>query len=215
MSPSNKLAGTGRKRPTTEENPVKQAIAAAGLELFAHNGFAQTSVREIVGMADTTLPMIYYYFGSKQGLYTYILQESAHHLMQSMAPGLTEQSLSAKERLEAGIASFLRFCQSNRAEVQLIFSAWFGGELPPDGPSLVDVYMKMVNQIVTLLQAGIDSGEFRSMDIWEASQAIVGIMTNFVARMLVGDETFDPVVYSKNTVELLVKGLQDTKIPRM
>ena len=79
---------------------------------------------------------------------------------------------------------------------------------------MVDVYMKMVNQIVTLLQAGIDSGEFRSMDIWEASQAIVGIMTNFVARMLVGDETFDPVVYSKNTVELLVKGLQDTKIPR-
>ena len=192
-----------------KDGPVKQAIANAGLELFARSGFANTSVREIVAMAGTTLPMIYYYFESKQGLYTYILQQSADHLLQSMDPGESSIDISAIQRLEAGIASFLRLCQENKAEVQLIFGAWFGGELPPKGPSMVDVYENMVERVMGLLQVGIDSGEFRTLDVWEASQALIGIMTNFVARMLVGNETFDPVVHSQKTVELLVKGLED------
>ncbi|NMB24980.1 MAG: TetR/AcrR family transcriptional regulator [Firmicutes bacterium] len=196
---------------TTQESPVKQAISSAGLELFARQGYAQTSVREIVSMAGTTLPMIYYYFESKQGLYTYILQQSALHLLQSMDPkqgGIDTAYGSATQRLEAGVSSFLRFCQENRAEVQLVFAAWFGGDLPPEGPSVITVYEKMVEQIVLLLQSGIDSGEFRTLDVWEAGQALIGIMTNFVARILVGNETFDPVSQSHQTVELLVRGLE-------
>ena len=169
-----------------KDGPVKQAIANAGLELFARSGFA-----------------------SKQGLYTYILQQSADHLLQSMDPGESSIDISAIQRLEAGIASFLRLCQENKAEVQLIFGAWFGGELPPEGPSMVDVYENMVERVMGLLQVGIDSAEFRTLDVWEASQALIGIMTNFVARMLIGNETFDPVVHSQKTVELLVKGLED------
>ena len=192
---------------TAEANPVKQAITRAGLELFAKHGYAQTSVRDIVSMAGTTLPMIYYYFESKQGLYTYILQQSALHLLQSMDPKQGNMDASATQRLEAGVSSFLRFCQDNRAEVQLTFGAWFGGDLPPDGPSVISVYEKMVEQIVLLLQSGIDAGEFRPLDVWEAGQALIGIMTNFVARMLVGNETFDPVTQSKQTLELLVRGL--------
>ena len=66
----------------TEINPVRAARAArpdgeasrerllhAALNLFAHQGFAKTSTREIAEAAGTNLAAIKYYFGDKAGLY--------------------------------------------------------------------------------------------------------------------------------------------------
>ncbi|NLK08975.1 MAG: TetR/AcrR family transcriptional regulator [Firmicutes bacterium] len=201
---------SSERLPDRQESPVKEAISSAALELFAQNGFGQTSVRDIVNKAGTTLPMVYYYFDSKQGLYSYILRQAAARLLDSTDPDQTRKSLTAIERLETGIASFIHFCQANEAEVQLIFQAWFAGDLPPDGPSIIGIYEKMVRQIAAILQSGIESGEFRELDIWEASQALIGIMTNYVARILVGNEAFRPVEQSQRIVELLAKGLENT-----
>jgi AcrR family transcriptional regulator len=48
---------------------LRERIFRAGLNAFANQGFVETSVDEIVATAGTTKPMLYYYFGSKAGLY--------------------------------------------------------------------------------------------------------------------------------------------------
>lgn len=45
------------------------ALLDAAMRLFARKGFAATTVREIVGEASATSPMLYYYFQSKEGLF--------------------------------------------------------------------------------------------------------------------------------------------------
>ena len=187
-------------------NPVQESIIQSALSLFAKKGYGQTSVRDIVHKAGTTMPMIYYYFESKEGLYAYILKDAARHLLQSLDPK-DKQGASARERLKMGICSFLEFCQINKDEIQLIFSAWFGGELPPEGPSIITVYESMVKQVQTLLQSGIDNQEFKKHDVQEVAQAIIGVMTNYVARILVGGEALDPWHHSEQTMELFIKGL--------
>ena len=56
------------------ENPaVRERLLTEALRLFTSKGFSATSVREIVESAGVTKPVLYYYFGSKEGLYLEIM----------------------------------------------------------------------------------------------------------------------------------------------
>jgi AcrR family transcriptional regulator len=48
---------------------ARERLLHAALNLFAHQGFAKTSTREIAEAASTNLAAIKYYFGDKAGLY--------------------------------------------------------------------------------------------------------------------------------------------------
>ena len=43
--------------------------------MFAEKGYSGANVQEIVTLAGTTKPMIYYHFGSKQGLFAAVLED--------------------------------------------------------------------------------------------------------------------------------------------
>ncbi len=49
--------------------PVRQRLLLAGLELFAEQGYAKTSIRQVTLAAGANIAAISYYFGNKAGLY--------------------------------------------------------------------------------------------------------------------------------------------------
>jgi AcrR family transcriptional regulator len=53
---------------TTPRTDSRERILDAAERAFAEGGFAGTSLRSIVREAGVTLPSVYYYFGSKEGL---------------------------------------------------------------------------------------------------------------------------------------------------
>ena len=55
--------------------PVRQNIIGAARALFAEKGYSGTAVDEIAVKAKTTKPMLYYYFGSKEGLFAAVLED--------------------------------------------------------------------------------------------------------------------------------------------
>jgi hypothetical protein len=54
---------------------------------------------------------------------------------------------------------------------------------------------------------GIRNGHFRFHQHEELAQGILGILTNYVARMLIGNENIDPVRCGDITMELIIKGI--------
>ena len=53
---------------------TRQGILNAATVLFAERGFSGAHVNDIVAQAGTTKPMIYYHFGSKEGLFAAVLE---------------------------------------------------------------------------------------------------------------------------------------------
>jgi len=53
---------------------TRQGILDAATALFAERGFSGAHVNDIVAKAGTTKPMIYYHFGSKEGLFAAVLE---------------------------------------------------------------------------------------------------------------------------------------------
>jgi AcrR family transcriptional regulator len=58
----------------------EQQILAVGCRLFGESGFAGTSVADIAEAAGISKPLIYNYFGSKEGLYAVCVQHAAQLL---------------------------------------------------------------------------------------------------------------------------------------
>jgi AcrR family transcriptional regulator len=87
-------------------------LEAAG-EAFATHGFHGSSMEEIARAAGITKPMLYRYFGSKEGLYAAYLRMTGHELIERVrAPDTRGRSPQA--RLSAGLRGFLAYVEEHR-----------------------------------------------------------------------------------------------------
>lgn len=79
--------------PRADGEASRQRLMQAGLQLFAQQGFAQTSIRELALAAGVNVAAISYYFGDKAGLYRAVFFQTSGNPDDDMArfadPGLT------------------------------------------------------------------------------------------------------------------------------
>jgi AcrR family transcriptional regulator len=64
------------RQPRSDGEQSRERLMQAGLRLFARQGFAKTSTREIAEAAGVNLAAISYYFGDKEGLYRAVFFET-------------------------------------------------------------------------------------------------------------------------------------------
>lgn len=88
-------------------------LRAAG-DRFAARGFHAASMEEIAEAAGISKPMLYNYFGSKEGLYAAYVRSSAQALIRSMREAASP-SAPAQDRLRAGLLAFLTYAEHHRA----------------------------------------------------------------------------------------------------
>ncbi len=109
-------------------------ISTAATELFAHRGYASTSVEDIAGAAGITKPMLYRHFDSKRELAIALLQRYRDDLIAATleelaAPPARPRSATQRNRqLAAMIDSWLTWVQAHPAATRLLFTPIRGDE---------------------------------------------------------------------------------------
>ncbi len=88
-------------------------LHAAG-QAFARSGFHDASMDDIAEAAGISKPMLYNYFGSKQGLYVAYIERSGRALLKSMREA-DARGAPAAQRLHAGILAFLTYAEEHSA----------------------------------------------------------------------------------------------------
>jgi len=160
--------------PTIQENPaVRERLLAEALSLFTAKGYAATTVREIVAAAGVTKPVIYYYFGSKEGLYLEIMN-GISALFDQRLEELEVASGTVRERLVHFFAGMLASARENLAVVRLAFSIYYG---PPQGAPFIDFHRffdQTLARVDALIAEGMQLGEIRSAPRKPLVWALVG-----------------------------------------
>lgn len=194
---------------TTADADVRERIFASALRQFSSKGYAATSLREIADDARTTKPMIYYYFGSKEGLYggivRQILEEMASSIRVHMDPSLTpsEQVLRYCERY---IDHFL----AQEEIIALVLREVFGL-----GGASMDTFaetlgMEVRKPLDEVLTVGFEAGHFDSPHITSCAAAITGIMNMFILAHVFGGAPIDRETPLEQ-VAYYVRGLERKK----
>jgi AcrR family transcriptional regulator len=102
----------------------KARIAAAAQAEFARFGYAGARLQRIADQAGVNKQLVFYYFGSKAGLYTGVMEESSSHLL--AAP--VDSDGRATMRLSQELRTTYTALRQNPHVVRLIvFDAWEEG----------------------------------------------------------------------------------------
>jgi AcrR family transcriptional regulator len=96
----------------------RQMIAVAE-EIFAERGYQATSMDEVAERVGVSKPMIYEYFGSKEGLLVACIRAARAELL-SVTLASVEGVESAEEALRRGLTAFFEFIDSHRRSWKLI-----------------------------------------------------------------------------------------------
>lgn len=150
-------------------------MEAAG-KIFAEEGYAKATVRDICGQAGVNIAAINYHFGDKKGLYLAVLKHYQAIVFEAYPPDMgIKETQTPEEKLRAYIRSFLmRIMDEGRP-------AWFGKLLTREfaQPSwafdiLVDETIRPSFQLLTGIVAEIMGKGAKERTIRLCSMSIVG-----------------------------------------
>ncbi len=155
------------------ENSARGRLMTAAIALFARKGYAATTVREIVEAARVTKPVLYYHFGSKEGIFLAMMQEALGEFDARVAESLRAGGTVAERtvRLLDGAAALML----EHLDVMRVVDAIYYG--PPQGAPRFDfevLHRSFMDTLIGLVREGMACGEFRPGDAEDVAWAIVG-----------------------------------------
>ncbi len=125
---------TARSRRVGADKGPKRRLIDAATALFAEEGYAGTSVKEIVARADVSKPVLYYYFGSKEGMFHAIL-DWASERQEAVLDEVLKMSGTALDRLLFLYQRIYQGLMENPNLFKMIHNLIFA---PPQGTPLYD-----------------------------------------------------------------------------
>jgi AcrR family transcriptional regulator len=165
--------GRSRENIDSPDETVRNHLLSSALKLFNLKGYASTTVREIVAEAGVTKPVLYYYFGSKEGIYLELF-EGPFREFEELLKGFSSESGRASEKLTALCESAFQLYRNNLEKAKLLNAIYYG---PPQGAPYINFeayHSKLIDTIGRLVEEGIRTGEFRELDVKDITLAIIG-----------------------------------------
>ena len=194
-------------------------LMAAALELFVEKGFAGTRLEDVAARASVSKGTLYLYFDSKESLFKAVVQEGIVPVLEAGA-GLVDS-------FKGSSADLLR--EMLRVWWQQIGNTHLGG-IPKliiseagNFPELAAYYNEAVivrgrNLMRRTLQRGIDSGEFRVVNVEIVIDVIFApVLMMMIWRYSLGPccgNAHDPETYLNTHLDLALGGLAAPVAPR-
>lgn len=154
---------------------ARERLLRAAADVFDRKGYAAASVREIVLRAGLTKPVLYYHFGSKEGILVAILEEGARRFERAVERALARGG-TVRTRVAALLQEIHALFKENVPAVRVAHALFFGPReaLPPFDFGRFE--RVLTGAIRRLAEEGMQSGELRRLPVEDVAVAINGIL---------------------------------------
>ena len=150
-------------KPGRTNDPARTMaeILAVATHEFADKGLSGARIDEIAAATRTSKRMIYYYFGSKDGLYLAVLEE-AYRRMRSIESDLHLDDLPPAEALKALVRFTYEHHRDNEDFIRLVMNEnMMRGQYLRQSRQLQQVNERAIESVRQLYERGVASGDFR------------------------------------------------------
>jgi AcrR family transcriptional regulator len=179
-----KRAAAGRRGALRGGTPQERLLAAA-TELFTRHGYAATPVRTIVERAGVTKPVLYYHFGSKEGMYLTLVERLLMEFEAGLARGARATG-SARARIGAMCDEVVRLVDHNLEPVRLFYGIFYGPQKSAPSFDFVLFPQKVRAAIDVILRDGISTREIERRRVTDLALAIEA-MLSFIVETAVSE----------------------------
>lgn len=182
-------------------------IMQAAVEAFGRRGYAATSVREIVEHAGVTKPVLYYHFGSKEGLMKAIIDEAAK-AVSAVVENARLQGGTARELATRLCAALLELVRAHTSELRVVHAVYyFAPELLPSFDFRVFERL-ILGELERIIDAGIRAGEFRAVPTRHVAVLVASVLGTFLDQELTPRDLAATDVDLLSVLNLTFDGLQ-------
>ncbi len=165
---------TGRNGPSEPRNgSMRQRLLASATDLFTRKGYAATTVREIVGAAGATKPVLYYYFRNKEGIYLELMREAFARVDELIAGTAKDRGSAAQRLLRLCDRTYTLFTEKIKL-VRVMYAIYYG---PHQGTPFFDFdayHYKFQEGVRRLIEEGMREKEFRKGNPEDMAWAVIG-----------------------------------------
>ncbi len=184
----------------------REQLLAVALDVFAGEGYHQTSMNQIAEAAGITKPVLYQHFVSKRELYLALIEEAGERLLHIItAPSITETS--GRRRVELGFLAYFQWVYDDHDSFQLLFGG--GSRRDAEFSEAAGKFQSRVaDAIEPLITADIDTEHRRTL-----AHAIVGLAEGVSRRLIRLGNDFDPELIARQVSELAWAGLRAAQRP--
>ena len=149
---------TGR---TNDPERTKADILDVAAAEFGEKGLAGARIDEIAALTQTSKRMIYYYFGSKEGLYLAVLEES-YRKVREIEAELHLEDLEPEQALRRLVAFTFDHHLSHENYIRLVMNENIHrGQYIAQSKRIQELNVTAIAAIKQLYQRGVKSGVFR------------------------------------------------------
>ncbi len=155
-----------------EDRPAE--ITEAALAAFAEKGYAATRVDEVAKRAGISKGLLYLYFKTKEDLFKAVIRSFLSPRIDALISNIEETELSAEGFLRGPFLAFARSLPKSPAKILVRLMIAEG----PKHPDLIawywdSVVSRALAALRSLIERGVDNGEFRESALNEFPQLLV------------------------------------------
>ena len=172
---------------TTSETSLREKILLTAKSLFIQQGYHGLAMRQISEAVGVSKAALYYHFKDKEELFLAILDIYLNEI-ESAIDDIQSKRLSSSEQLRMFVEYILSQPAEQRAVMRL-GSQEMAQLSASSRKSFGKVYReKFIGKLIAIFQAGIKSGELKSLNAEVATWALLGIMYPYFYPAHTGDK---------------------------
>jgi AcrR family transcriptional regulator len=197
------------KTNSLEELGTKAKIFQAAARLFAEKGYNGVSMREISESTGLSKPTIYYYFGSKEGIYTSLVDVGLHHNLEQFQQ-IINMNIPIKQKIIEIIKIRFKQVQEYPEFAKFFLLIFMSIEKLPFLKKFIAEAAGRRQSLADLIQQGIYQGEFgQSANPKLAADILAGTLMHFMVKQLNVKKKILSDELAEEIVELIFKGLNE------
>ena len=186
----------------------KEQILKAAEKVFAKNGFHEATISGVAREAGLSDATIYEYFSTKEELLFSIPRETTRRGMERMA-GYLKAIRGAGNKIRTIIYHYLLFYQNDPDYASVVMLVLKSSRKFLETEAY-QVIREGFRGILTVIQEGIDSNEFRpDTDPYLVRQMILGVMEHIVIRWLLLGKPKDLLQYADPITDMILGGIEN------
>lgn len=189
----------------------RQQILQAAMSCFSRKGYHPTTMDDIAAELPFSKGLLYYYFKTKRDLFLAILAKwidtTTKDWETMLSPG-EDAATQIYKCLAYGVELVTRSRDLARVEFE------FYGELGRDdvvSDAFRTLFGELRAQIKAVIEAGIDSGELRSLDTDALAAILLGVFEGLAVQAMVEPNGFDWSIVSETLWEVVMQGIRSAE----
>ncbi|MDG6974382.1 MAG: TetR/AcrR family transcriptional regulator, partial [Nitrososphaerota archaeon] len=190
-----------------EQHATAGKILGVASRMFAEKGFANVSVRDICRVSGTTAPVIYYYFGSKKGLFEAVARKqiSMEEFIRKLAAA--SKAPDPRRGLEIFISTYLRSFPEHTFDIGLYMRD--SATLDKHSAQMVSDDLEKVSGIASgLVERAITRGMFRKTDPKLAVDCLLGMLNRVIFQHIHFAKSSDRETYSRFVTDFFSRAMR-------